>query len=263
MGGVTGVMVASVPFDTQVHDSFFVVAHFHYVLIGGFVFPLFGGIYYWFPKLTGKLLSERLGKWNFWVMFLGFHLTFFPMHILGMEGMPRRVYTYLAGLGWGDLNLIATVGAFLFASGILLFVINAAYHYFFGEPAGANPWGGSTLEWAASCPPKTYNWLHLPTVASRHPLWEEDRAERTPVVGGIRDQLREGLVTTVLDAEPQTTYVYPSYTLGPFLTALAVSIGFIGANFSNWFVVVGFFLAFCSLVYWFWPRRPWREPIHA
>ena len=124
IGGFTGVMVASVPFDQQVHDTYFIVAHFHYVLIGGAVFPLFGAFYYWFPKMTGRMLSERLGRWNFWLFFIGMNVTFFPMHQLGLEGMPRRVYTYLPETGWGDLNLLATIGAATIAASMLIFVIN-------------------------------------------------------------------------------------------------------------------------------------------
>jgi cytochrome c oxidase subunit I+III len=140
LGGITGVMVASAPFDTQVHDSYFVVAHFHYVLIGGVIFPLFAGLYYWIPKITGRVLSERLGRWNFWVMFIFFNVTFFPMHIAGLLGMPRRVYTYPAGLGWDAYNMISTLGAFGFAAGIGLFLINFARNRQRGDKAGDNPW---------------------------------------------------------------------------------------------------------------------------
>src|SRR3982751_121406 len=126
IGGMTGVMLASVPFDQQVHDSYFVVAHFHYVLIGGGVFPLFGAFYYWFPKMTGRMLSERLGRWNFWLFFIGMNLTFFPMHQLGLEGMPRRIYTYLPETGWGELNLLASIGAVTIAVSVLVFLANVA-----------------------------------------------------------------------------------------------------------------------------------------
>ena len=126
IGGLSGVMVASVPFDQVVHDTYFVVAHFHYVLIGGAVFPLFGAFYYWFPKVTGRLLGERLGRWHFWLFFLGVNLTFFPMHLLGLDGMPRRVYTYLAETGWGNLNLLASAGAVLIAVSVAIFLVNVA-----------------------------------------------------------------------------------------------------------------------------------------
>jgi cytochrome c oxidase subunit I+III len=171
IGGFTGVMVASVPFDQQVHDTFFVVAHFHYVLVGGAVFPLFAAFYYWFPKFTGRLLSERLGRWNFWLFFIGVNLTFFPMHQLGFEGMPRRVYTYLPESGWGDLNLLATAGAVVIALSMLLFVLNVAISLRRGAIAGDDPWGGESLEWATSSPPPAYNYTHIPGGESRTPQW--------------------------------------------------------------------------------------------
>src|SRR5919198_1887627 len=161
VGGLTGVMLASVPFDLQVHDTFFVVAHLHYVLIGGAVFPLFGSIYYWFPKITGRLLSERLGTWNFWLLFIGFNLTFFPMHQLGLNGMPRRIYTYLPEMGWGNLNLLASLGAAIIAVSVVVFIGNALASLHHGQIASDNPWEAGTLEWATSSPPPPYNFLHL------------------------------------------------------------------------------------------------------
>jgi heme/copper-type cytochrome/quinol oxidase subunit 1 len=172
LGGLTGVMLAAVPLDLQVHDTFFVVAHFHYVLIGGAVFPLFRGFYHWFPKMTGRMLSERVGAWNFWLLFLGFNLTFFPMHQLGLQGMPRRVYTYLSEMGWGHLNSVASVGAVLIALAVLVFIGNAVWSDRHGLPAADNPWQAGTLGWATSSPPPPYNFLHLPTLSSREPLWE-------------------------------------------------------------------------------------------
>jgi cytochrome c oxidase subunit I+III len=156
-GGLTGIMVASVPLDLQLHDTYFVVAHLHYVLIGGAVFPLFGAWYYWFPKVTGRMMSERLGRWQFWLFFIGFNVAFYPMHHLGLEGMPRRVYTYPEGMGWGTLNLLATLGAVTMAGSVLLFVVNAVASYRRGALAGDNPWHAGTLEWATSSPPPAYN----------------------------------------------------------------------------------------------------------
>jgi cytochrome c oxidase subunit I+III len=172
IGGLTGPFLASVPVDWQVHDTFFVVAHFHYVLIGGAVFPLFGALYYWFPKITGRLMSETLGKWHFWLFFFGFNLTFFPMHILGLRGMPRRIYTYPAEMNWGPLNSLESAGALLMGASILVFLWNVWQSRRFGEVAGPDPWGAGTLEWATSSPPPIYNFLDPPTVAGREPLWE-------------------------------------------------------------------------------------------
>src|SRR3954464_15016527 len=147
LGGITGVMVAVLPFDWQVHDSYFVVAHFHYVLNGAVVFPIFGALYYWLPKMTGKMLSERLGRISFWTMFVSFNLTFFPMHILGFLGMPRRVYTYESGLGWDGLNLLISIAAFAFGIGAVLTLVNFAWSQVRGSPAPGDPWQGDSLEW--------------------------------------------------------------------------------------------------------------------
>src|SRR4051812_13755111 len=153
LGGLTGVMLASVPLDLHVHDTYFVVAHFHYVLIGGAVFPLIGAVYYWFPKVAGRMLNELAGKVNFWLFFIGFNLTFFPMHLLGLEGMPRRVYTYPPGLGWDTMNLTATVGAVILFASLLVFAGNIGFSLFRGQRAGSNPWDAGTLEWAMPSPP--------------------------------------------------------------------------------------------------------------
>src|SRR5581483_10265135 len=165
IGGMTGVMVASVPLDTQVHDTYFVVAHFHYVLIGGAVFPLLGAIYYWFPKITGRMMSERLGRWVAGLVFVGFNLAFFPMHILGLQGMPRRVYTYPVEMGWGGVNLFVSLSAFALAAGFGLFFFDAISSARKGEPAGDDPWGAPTLEWATSSPPAPYNFINIPVVS--------------------------------------------------------------------------------------------------
>ena len=174
LGGLSGVMHAVVPIDTQQQDSYFIVAHFHYVLFGGSIFGLVAGIYYWFPKMSGRMLGEGMGRAHFWTMLIGFNLTFMPMHILGVLGMPRRVYTYPEGLGWDELNLMTTVGSAIIALSVLMFIANILRSLRQGEIAGANPWGAATLEWAIPSPPPHYNFAVVPTVRSQHPLWDEE-----------------------------------------------------------------------------------------
>jgi cytochrome c oxidase subunit 1 len=173
IGGLSGLSLATVPIDFQVSDSYYVVAHLHYVLLGGTVFGVFAGLYYWFPKVTGRMLGEKLGLWQFWTMFAGFNLAFFPMHILGLMGMPRRVYTYGGGMGWDTWNLVATAGAFLLAISVGLLVINLVRGLLRGQPAGNDPWDAQTLEWAVSSPPPAYNFATLPVITSRRPVWDQ------------------------------------------------------------------------------------------
>ncbi|MYZ47072.1 cytochrome c oxidase subunit I [Propylenella binzhouense] len=256
-GGMTGVMVASVPIDLQVHDTFFVVAHFHYVLIGGAVFPLLGAIYYWFPKVTGRLMSERLGAWNFGLAFAGFNLAFFPMHILGLQGMPRRVYTYPAELGWGGLNLLATTGALMFAASFALLVVNAVTSYRSGRAAGSNPWGAGTLEWATASPPPPYNFALTPLVTSREPLWSERTA--LPVVTGLRVDRRETFVTSPAEARPELRDMAVEPSIWPFVAALFSGLTLFGSIYTPWAVVAGSPFIAAALVGWFWPKSAKEE----
>jgi cytochrome c oxidase subunit 1 len=258
IGGLSGVMLASVPLDTQVHDSYFVIAHFHYVLIGGAVFPLFGGVYYWFPKITGRMLSEKLGRWHFWLFFIGFNLTFFPMHILGLRGMPRRVYTYLPGSGWEGMNEIAGIGAVFMTFGALVWLYNIFTSYRGGERAGDNPWGASSLEWATASPPPIYNFDELPTVNSRTPLWTA--TAETPIVRGVRVDEREVLITRVLDAEPDHLAIFPKPSIWPFAAAMATTGLFIASIFTPWGVVWGAIPLAITMTAWFWPKK--KEAAH-
>ncbi len=172
LAGLTGIMLSVAPFDWQLHNSYFVVAHFHYVIVGGILFALFAAFYYWFPKITGRMMSEKLGKWHFWLFVLGFQITFDFMHIVGLLGMPREIYTYEPGHHWATWNLIITAGAFIQAIAVLIFVYNLVRSHFYGELAGNDPWDAWTLEWATTSPPPSYNFAEDPMVRSRRPLWD-------------------------------------------------------------------------------------------
>jgi cytochrome c oxidase subunit 1 len=209
LGGLSGVMHASAPIDLQQHDSYFVVAHFHYVLVGGALMGLFSGLYFWFPKVTGKLMSESLGKWHFWTTMIGFNLTFFPMHFAGLFGMPRRTWTYRAELNLETWNQLSTVGAFIFGLSSLLLLWNLVRSLKKGEEASANPWEAGTLEWAIPSPPRHYNFPVLPEVRSREPLWDE--AERAEVEAA-----------TLVDPEHEPEM--PNSSFWPMVVAFGVTL---------------------------------------
>lgn len=259
IGGVSGFMTAAVPVDWQLNSTYFVVAHLHYVLIGINVFPVIGGIYYWFPKVTGRLMNEALGKWSFWVMFIGFNLAFFPMHIVGFEGMPRRIYTYGDRLGWSTPNLIISIGAFVFALGILLFLINFSSSLKRGASAGENPWDAPSLEWSTASPPPVYNFAVIPVVASRYPLWEsrlKEKDDQSSIGSGLLlDRGRETIGTTMLDAEPNVILQMPGDSYLPFLLALGITAFFASMLLHSWW---GGGISFLSMlvisIAWLWPR---------
>jgi cytochrome c oxidase subunit 1 len=260
IGGLTGLILGSVPLDLQVHDTYFVVAHLHYVLIGGAVFPLFGAWYYWFPKITGRMMSERLGRWNFWLFFIGFNVAFYPMHHLGLRGMPRRVYTYPANMGWDALNLLSSVGALAVAASMLLFIVNVVVSYRRGARAGNDPWGAGTLEWATASPPPACNFPVIPVVRGREPLWQPNAEPGSPrQVAGLTVEARETLVTSLLDARPDHRMIFPGPTVWPLLSALATTAMFIGSIFTPWAVVWGSIPITIALIGWFWPKRDETE----
>ncbi|HEU4958930.1 MAG TPA: cbb3-type cytochrome c oxidase subunit I [Sphingomonas sp.] len=252
VGGLSGVMTASAPLDLQLTDTYFVVAHLHYVLIGGAIFPLLGAFCYWYPKATGRMMSERWGVVAFVLIVGGFNLGFFPMHILGLEGMPRRIYTYGPDMGWGTLNLIATLGSATAVAGGLVMVANGLLSLRFGRPAGADPWRAPTLEWACASPPPCYNFDYTPVVESLVPLWREGAL---PVMDGMALDSRALLVTSAVEGIPEYRQNSVGPSIWPFVAALAVSAMFIGSIFTAWAVVVGVVPIGIALTIWFWPTR--------
>ncbi|MBI3626224.1 MAG: cytochrome c oxidase subunit I [Candidatus Rokubacteria bacterium] len=239
MGGLSGIMHASPPVDMQQQDSYFVVAHLHYVLVGGSLFGLFAGIYYWWPKLTGRMLSERAGRWNFWLMFLGFNVTFFPMHFLGLMGMPRRIYTYAPGLGWDLWNLVSTVGVFILGLGILVFTGAAVASLRAGAPAPADPWDGRTLEWAVASPPPEYNFAEIPTVHHRDELWA----------------LKTGRVPREMAPPVPRELHLPPPSYYPILVAAGILVAATGALTHVALVVAGFLIVVFGVYAWAFEYR--------
>jgi cytochrome c oxidase subunit I+III len=270
IGGVSGVMTAAVPFDWQLTDTYFVVAHLHYVLLGINLFPVIGAIYFWFPKMTGRMMSERLGKLGFWVMFIGFNVAFFTMHLAGLLGMPRRIYTYGPEMGWSTVNLITSAGSFVLAFGILIFLCDLVYSLRHGAIAGDNPWDAPTLEWSVTSPPPPYNFAVVPTVASRHPLWEgrvedEERSGARSEFdeGFVLDHGREALGTTVLEARPDVILKMPEDTSTPFWLGVCAALFFAGLALRAWGFAAAMLLGCAvSIAIWLWPERSLiqREP---
>jgi cytochrome c oxidase subunit I+III len=260
LGGLTGVMVGIVPFDWQTHDTHFVVAHFHYVLIGGMVFPLFGAFYYWAPTASRRPLSERLGRWCCGLMFVGFNLTFFPLHIAGLLGMPRRVYTYPEGLGWEWINLAATCGAFLMGAAVLVFLVDLArnFRFSFADNAG-NVWNAGTLEWL---PTDTYGVRSIPIVKGREPLWNDPRLADDVDAGAYylprtATVVRETIVTSPIHARPQYVLRVPGPAWTPFLAAVATAVFFLLLTVKlYWLSAPAAVLAVALIIAWMWHSDP-------
>ena len=240
IGGISGVMHASPPADLQQTDTYFIVAHFHYVLFGGSIMGIFAGIYYYFPKITGRLLNEKLGKIHFWLNFIAMNLTFFPMHFSGMLGMPRRIYTYDSGQGWDTFNLISSIGAYMLVVATAIFVYNFFTSRKRGEVAGSNPWGAGTLEWTLPSPVPEYNFAMLPNVTSRYPLWEGTEADAE----SARVNSQEGKTAAELGI------ILPYSTVKPMIVALAMVVMFCGLITSMALTFIGAAIMVAALYSW-------------
>jgi cytochrome c oxidase subunit I len=256
-GGLTGVMVALAPFDWQAHDTYFIVAHLHYVLIGGMLLPLIAGLYYFFPLVRGRKLSERLGRWAFWLMFVGFNVAFLPMHFTGLRGMPRRVFTYPEGFGWDWLNLISTLGAFVLAAGIAVIVFDVLWprrHTL----SGRNPWKAGTLEWLSPQPQKSYAVRTVPHVSSRYPLWSDPDLTRKVdearfYLPDAEELKRETLVTTALDGEPVQCLRLPGNSWLPMWAAVFIGGSFIATTFHLYWTALGSgVIGVAVILVWLW-----------
>jgi len=248
IGGLSGVMHASAASDAQQQDTYFIVAHIHYVLFGGAIFGLMAGIYYWIPKVTGRMFNEAVGKFNFWLLFIGMNIAFFPMHFTGLDGMPRRIYTYSSEMGWGFWNGVSTVGAFLVAVSMLIFVYNIAKCWLRGEPAGDDPWDARTLEWSIPSPPPEYNFVEIPVVQDRDDWWAQKRRQvrrAVPVAGGSEDGVEHSIHM------PQASY-------WPFLVSIGLFIGAYGLIFNFAVAALGGVLAMIST--YAWSFEPVNEP---
>ncbi|HEX7026259.1 MAG TPA: cytochrome c oxidase subunit I, partial [Gammaproteobacteria bacterium] len=268
LGGLTGVMVAIAPFDFQAHDTYFIVAHLHYVLIGGMLFPVAAAVYYFYPLNTGKKLSDTLGRIAFWLMFIGFNVTFLPMHFTGLLGMPRRVYTYAAGIGFDVLNMVSTVGAFILAAGIVVLgwdVLRSKKRQPYSE---RNPWNAGTLEWLAEMPNPPWGFRSIPVVKSRYPLWDEPNLMQDVDAGRFylpdaEEGKRETLITSPVDARPVQCLRIPGPSFMPLWAALFTGGGFIMATY-KWYTAAGLSLvgALCIILVWLWtgtaviPEKP-------
>src|SRR5690606_17363278 len=236
IGGLTGIMLSSAPSNAQLHHSYFVVAHFHYVMIGGALFSLMAAIHYWAPKMFGRMMNEKLGKISFWILFIGFNLTFFPMHILGFYGMPRRIFTYSEEMGWTGWNLASSIGAYIMAVGITLIIINLFWSLRNGERAPADPWDGRTLEWTLPSPVPAYNFATTPHVSSSDDLWYQKNPH-------LRSEQAAKEAEHVKAPEKEDIYL-PSSSYMPFFASCCLTIGAWGLLYSSTkLAIFGFTLA--------------------
>ena len=257
-GGLTGVMLALVPFNWQVHDTHFVVAHMHYVLVGGMFFPLMAGLYYWLPQLSGRMPSESLGRWGFWLTFIGFNTTFLLMHLTGLLGMPRRVYSYSGGLGWDWLNLLSSVGGFIMAAGVGMIIVDVVLHFKFGRKAPFNPWNSDTLEWATRTPPTAYNFASLPKITTRHPLWEqpelaEEMAQGQHGLSDIEHGRREIYGTDAITGKLKEVIHLPTNSWLPMISAAFLAVVCISLLVRvYWVAIIAAVLAAITLFRWSW-----------
>lgn len=270
MGGMTGVMIAIVPFDWQVHDTYFIVAHLHYVLIGGAVFPVLAGIHYWFPKFSGRMMHPWLGYVSFGLAFVGFNATFFPMHHMGFFGLPRRVYTYPAVLELDGHNMLATVGAFIFGAAFLVLIADMLWSLFAGKRAASNPWGSDTLEWSVSSPPPVYGFFEPPSVRSRHPLWTSSNAKAAIATTDSDDSLaraarqlrgqpldwRATLITDSVFGQPQAIQSLPGVSYSPLVTAVGILIAAMAILFKIYLVaIIGIIVFAAGVIRWLYPNE--------
>ena len=267
-GGLTGVMLALVPFNWQAHDSYFVVAHLHYVLIGGFVFPLLAAAHYWLPLMSGKAPSESLGKWAFWLIFIGFNATFLHMHITGLAGMPRRIYTYGEGMGWEWLNLASSIGGFVLTIGFAAFFLDLIVRLRAGHDSPRNPWQAGTLEWSLAHPPAPYNFASLPEIDSREPLWDQDglidQIERGEgYLAEVRNGWQETLGVDPVTGKPDQIIILPGPSYLPLITASLLGVFFVGFLFGlYWLSALGAAAALASALRWAWATgldRDWPD----
>jgi cytochrome c oxidase subunit 1 len=264
VGGLSGVMLAAPPADWLENDTYFVVAHIHYVLFGGTIFGLFAGVYYWFPKVTGRMLNETLGKIHFWLFFIGMNVTFGIQHVLGVDGMPRRIYTYPANVGWDLWNLVSSIGAFTIGLGMLFFFYNVAASFRYGKRAGNDPWDGRTLEWSIPSPPPHYNFAEIPTVRARDPFWAQKypdaghgHAVPVPVAGGAHHY--DELSTNGSDGDHHDAHAHihmPEPSIYPPIAALGLALALAGVMVGasppppSWLSVIGLLLLLLGVYGW-------------